>query len=69
MKKTAAALVNILLPLPVSPAQSHTWYVKPDGTGDTSTVEEAIDVAQPGDEVLSAPGTYGWPSQNTSGNE
>ncbi len=34
------------------------WYVKPDGTGDLPTIQEALDSAQSFDTVLCAVGTY-----------
>jgi len=36
-----------------------TWHIKPDGTGDAATIQDAIlYLAQSGDTVLLAPGTY-----------
>jgi hypothetical protein len=35
-----------------------TWYVNIEGTGDAPTIQAALDVAGPGDEVLVGPGEY-----------
>ena len=32
-------------------AEARTWYVKPDGTGDTPTIQAAIDSSQTSDEA------------------
>jgi predicted outer membrane repeat protein len=40
------------------PAHATTWHVVPGGGGDATTLQTGIDLAQPGDEVLVAPGTY-----------
>lgn len=68
MKVTATALLSVLLTLLASSAHSRTWNVRPDGTGDAPTIQAALDAAQAGDDVLLAPGTYTWTSQNASGN-
>jgi len=39
-------------------ADAHTWYVKPDETGNASTIQACIDSAAANDSILSAPGTY-----------
>ena len=54
--------------LPCDAAYSRTWYVTPDGTGDVSTIQAAVDAARPGDDILLAPGTYSWTNQSASGN-
>jgi hypothetical protein len=45
----------ILLPVATSAA---TWDVYVDGSGDGATIQAAIDLASPGDEILVHPGTY-----------
>jgi hypothetical protein len=35
-----------------------TWYVKPDGTGDASTIQAAVDSAVAGDTILLSDGTF-----------
>ncbi len=45
-----------------------TWHVKVDRTGDTPTIQAAIDAAGMDDTVLVGPGTYSWSNQGT-GNE
>lgn len=35
-----------------------TWYVNIEGTGDAPTIQAALDMAGPGDEVLVGPGLY-----------
>jgi hypothetical protein len=52
-------LICILLVLTAAvPAAGRTWYVTPDGTGDASTIQAAIDSAAAADTVLLADGTY-----------
>ena len=41
------------------------WYVNVDGTGDTATLQEAAQLAGPGDLVLVGPGRYTWTEQGT----
>ena len=40
-------------------ASARTWYVNPDGSGDTTDLQVAINMASWGDTVLVAAGTYG----------
>ena len=44
-------------------AESRTWYVKPDGTGEAPTIQAAVDSARAGDVVVLAAGLYTWSSQ------
>jgi len=39
-------------------SRADTFLVKPDGSGDFNTIQEAIDAAVPGDEVLLADGVF-----------
>jgi hypothetical protein len=48
----------LTLLLPYSSVHSATWFVARDGSGDFSTIQEAIEVASPGDSVLIGPGRY-----------
>ena len=65
--KAAAILIAALAStlLITAPAQSRTWHVTSDGTGEAPTIQAAFDSAQAGDAVLLAPGTYSWTSQGT----
>jgi len=65
MKLFCSALVVILLVLVASPANSRTWYVKVDGSGDAPTIQAAIDSATTGDDVLVAAGTYNCGNQGS----
>ena len=65
MLSTASARPVFLFELP----SARTWHVKPDSTGDVPTIAAAIDSAQAGDEVVLAPGVYGWSSQGDDGHE
>ncbi|MCA9753804.1 MAG: right-handed parallel beta-helix repeat-containing protein [Gemmatimonadetes bacterium] len=39
-------------------ASGAVWNISPDGTGDAPTIQAAVDLASPGDEIRLAPGTY-----------
>lgn len=65
MQKLTTVIIAIILGMVfASIAQSRTWYVKVDGTGDAPTIEAAVDSAQDGDEVIVAPGAYTWTNQS-----
>lgn len=44
-----------------------TWHVQPDGKGDARTIQAAMNLAKPGDDVLLSPGTYSWTAQGAIG--
>jgi hypothetical protein len=50
-----AILVLLVL---ASSASARTWYVRPDGLGDASTIQAAVDSAAAGDTLLLADGVY-----------
>lgn len=47
-----------VLLVPISIANSRTWHITPDGTGDAPFLVAAMDSAAAGDTVLVAPGEY-----------
>lgn len=51
--------------LAAAPGQGRIWYVNVEGTGDAPTIEAAIDLAAPGDEIVVGPGRYSWTNQGT----
>ena len=58
MRRSLLILLALLL-LCSSAALARTWYVKPDSTGDVSTIQVAVDsAAAEGDTVLLADGTF-----------
>ncbi|MFC1799453.1 hypothetical protein ACFL2Z_00870 [Candidatus Eisenbacteria bacterium] len=58
MKSWLLVMVAVCLVLP-GVSSARTWYVNPDGTGDTTGLQVAIGWASWGDTVLVAAGTYG----------
>ncbi len=52
------ACVSLGVLLLASAAPGATWIVKPDGTGDFITIQDAIDSASNGDEILLTDGTF-----------
>ena len=56
MRVIAFVLLFVAL-LPIS-AETRTWYIKADGTGDAPTIQAGVDSAVAGDLVLVGPGTH-----------
>jgi pectin methylesterase-like acyl-CoA thioesterase len=54
----SASALLLLLPLAVRAQAANTLYVKPDGTGDYTSIQAAINAAQPGDTIVVAAGTF-----------
>ena len=48
----------VTLTLAPTMTEAVTWYVKPDGTGDAATIQDAINAASNGDIVLLSAGTF-----------
>jgi predicted outer membrane repeat protein len=44
---------------------ARTWYVNVDQTGNTPTIQSAVDSSSPGDLILLGPGRYTWEDQGT----
>ena len=51
------ALLGLLL-IAAAPATSRTWHVARDGSGDFSVIQDAVDAASSGDEIVLGPGRY-----------
>lgn len=51
------ALLGLLL-IAAAPATGHTWHVARDGSGDFSVIQDAVDAASSGDEIVLGPGRY-----------
>jgi len=58
MKTTIVILLTVAL---TTSAFAATWFVAPDGTGDTATIQAAIDLAAPGDIIELADGVFTGP--------
>lgn len=54
-------LLVISLLLGAIPSYSRTWHVKQDGTGDATSINGALVLAQSGDTILVSPGYYWEP--------
>ena len=67
MNRTSNSLfvAALLLLSIVSISHARTWYVKADGTGDTPTIQAAIESAAQDDSILVGPGVYSWSNQGT----
>ena len=61
MKRYGVAFIGffifLVLLIPIN-GHCKTWYVKQDGTGDTPTIQAALDSSKTGDTVLVASGMY-----------
>ena len=51
-------IVILTLAFMTETAQSRTWYIKPDGSGDAPTIRAGVDSSAAGDTVLVAAGRY-----------
>jgi len=60
MKRSLAAsiLCAVLLTVAATPAPAAAYLVKPDGSGDYATIQDAIDAASHGDSILLDTGTF-----------
>ncbi len=59
--KTAFILVIWFLGVAVTDSSGANWRVRPDGTGDSPTIQAAVSVAAPGDTVTLFSGTFTGP--------
>ena len=57
-RKATAVLLAMAILVTACSAGARTWYVKPDSTGDTPTIQAAIDSAAAGDEVVLTNGVF-----------
>jgi predicted outer membrane repeat protein len=58
MRNLSTLCVGMFVIFLAGVAHATTWRVVPAGGGDATTLQTGIDLAQPGDVVLVAPGTY-----------
>ncbi len=55
---TGLAVCLLMTALGVSAAQSRTWRVEKDGSGDFTVIQQAVNAASSGDEIEIGPGRY-----------
>jgi hypothetical protein len=55
---TLIVMLALAASIPVFEVQAATWIVDPDGGGDATTIQGAVDLASPGDEIVILAGTY-----------
>jgi hypothetical protein len=58
MRRLLIASVVFALCLPPAAAWSADYVVRPDGTGDYATIQDAIDASEDGDTILLTDGTF-----------
>ena len=58
MKRSLFILIITFLAVSVTTAHAATFHIKLDGTGDFTSIQDAIDAAEDGDVVIVHPGTY-----------
>jgi len=57
--RALAVVIPLALILPAAPrSRADTWTIRPDGSGDFATIQDAIDAAADGDEIVLEDGTY-----------
>jgi len=56
--QTASRIAVALCLCLAASAQSTTWYVEKDGSGDFEVIQDAVDAAAPGDVIMVGPGRY-----------
>jgi hypothetical protein len=57
-QRYAVTLLFAALFLGSGSTMASTWYLEADGSGDFSTIQEAVDAASPGDTIELGPGVY-----------
>jgi hypothetical protein len=58
MRAGLVSLAGLTAALVCMPAAAVTFHVQPDGSGDVATIQDAIDAAAPGDEIVLGMGTF-----------